>query len=192
MRPSVILDRPVLERHDIAENMRACGAAYSTRDRVRRVLWGLLAPLFRWSPRHLYGWRNFLLHRFGATIGRQVRIYPSVRIFAPWHLTVGDEASVGWDVIIYNLAPIAIGARSIVSQYAHLCSGNHDHRQAHLPFANRPIVIEPDCWICTEAFVGPGVTVGRLAVVGARAVVMKTVLPREIVVGNPARVVGER
>jgi putative colanic acid biosynthesis acetyltransferase WcaF len=181
-----------IEQHDIPANMRSCAAAYSTRDRVRRVLWGLTKPLFHGSPRHLYAWRNFLLRVFGANIGRAVRIYPSVRIFAPWHLSVGDEASVGWNANIYNLEPVAIGARAIVSQHAHLCSGNHDHRQAHMPFANKPITLEADCWICTDAFVGPGVVVGRLAVVGARAVVMRNVAPRAIVVGNPAREVGTR
>jgi putative colanic acid biosynthesis acetyltransferase WcaF len=44
-------------------------------------------------------------------------------------------------------------------------------------------------WICTDAFVGPGVTVGEGAIVGARAVVVKDVPPRAIMVGNPARMV---
>ena len=50
-----------------------------------------------------------------------------------------------------------------------------------------PIVISSDAWICADAFVGPGVTVGEGAIVGARAVAMKDVNPRTIVVGNPAR-----
>jgi putative colanic acid biosynthesis acetyltransferase WcaF len=48
-------------------------------------------------------------------------------------------------------------------------------------------VIGSDAWICADAFVGPGVTVGEGAIVGARAVAMKDVKPRSIVVGNPAR-----
>jgi len=43
-----------------------------------------------------------------------------------------------------------------------------------------------------EAFVGNGVNVGDLAVVGARAVVVKDVRERAVVAGNPARVVGVR
>lgn len=181
-----------LEQHDIPGNQRACAGAYSTRDRVRRVLWGLIGPFFRWSPRLLYGWRNLLLRCFGAKLGRAVRVYPSARIFAPWLLELGDEVTVSWDVTIYNLAPITIGPRSIVSQYAHLCSGNHDYKQAHLPFRNAPIVVESDCWICTDAFIGPGVTIGKLAVVSARAVVTRHVAARQIVAGNPAVPVGQR
>ncbi|MFN7876976.1 MAG: antibiotic acetyltransferase, partial [Pirellula sp.] len=41
-------------------------------------------------------------------------------------------------------------------------------------------------------FVGPGVTIGKRAIVGARAVVTKDVGPGDIVVGNPAKLVRNR
>jgi putative colanic acid biosynthesis acetyltransferase WcaF len=50
-----------------------------------------------------------------------------------------------------------------------------------------PIAIGPDAWICADAFVGPGITVGEGAIVGARAVAMNDVTPWSIVIGNPAR-----
>jgi putative colanic acid biosynthesis acetyltransferase WcaF len=183
---------PKLEHHDIAAHRLTPLRQYSRWDRIRLLAWGLAGILFRGSPRHLYGWRNQLLRIFGARIGRSVRVYPSVRIFAPWNLAIGDEVTIAWGVTLYNLAPIAIGNRTIVSQKAHLCSGNHDCRQAHLPFKNRPIVVGDDCWICADAFVGSGVTLGRLAVVAARAVVIKSVPERKIVGGNPAAIIGER
>ncbi|TIL80462.1 MAG: putative colanic acid biosynthesis acetyltransferase, partial [Mesorhizobium sp.] len=40
--------------------------------------------------------------------------------------------------------------------------------------------------------IGPGVTIGERAVVGARAVVVRDVGPNLVVVGNPARSVGTR
>jgi len=55
-----------------------------------------------------------------------------------------------------------------------------------------PIVIGSDAWICADAFVGPGVTVGEGAIVGARAVAIKDVNARSIVVGNPARETNKR
>ena len=48
-------------------------------------------------------------------------------------------------------------------------------------------MIGPEAWICAEAFVGPGVTIGEGAIVGARAVAMKDVKSWMIVIGNPAR-----
>jgi len=58
-----------------------------------------------------------------------------------------------------------------------------DHRCA-------PVTIEDDVFIGTRALILKGVTIGTGAVVGAGAVVTKSVKPYEIVAGNPARVVG--
>lgn len=165
---------------------------YTRSELLQRVLWGLAQPLFRWSPRHLYGWRNLLLRLFGARIGRGVRIYPGAAIFLPSLLTVGDEVTVGDDTRLYNLGPLSIGRQVTVSQGAHLCGGSHDDRDPALPLIRAPIVLGDGCWICADAFVGPGVTVGAGAVVGARAVAMRTVPPWTVVAGNPARVIRAR
>ncbi len=89
--------------------------------------------------------------------------------------------------IIYNLGRVTLGSRVTVSHRAHLCAGTHDHTKPDFPLLRPPIVIGSDAWICADAFVGPGVTVGEGAIVGARAVAMKDVKPRSVVVGNPAR-----
>src|SRR4051794_2788104 len=57
---------------------------------------------------------------------------------------------------------------------------------------NRPVVIEDDVWLGTNAIVLPGVTVRRGAVVGAGAVVTRDVPPYAIALGVPARVVRKR
>jgi putative colanic acid biosynthesis acetyltransferase WcaF len=46
--------------------------------------------------------------------------------------------------------------------------------------------------VAAGCFIGPGVTVGEGAVVGAYSVVTKDVPPWSIVAGNPARVLRER
>ncbi|MCK9304073.1 MAG: acyltransferase [Bacteroidales bacterium] len=55
----------------------------------------------------------------------------------------------------------------------------------------KPVVIEDDVFIGARAIVLKGVTIGKGSVVGAGAVVAKSIPPYSIVVGNPAKVVGD-
>ncbi len=175
---------------DIDQNRAA--RKWTRKELAGRALWVACGPLFRFSPRLLWGWRCFLLRLFGAKVGRNVHIFPSARVFIPWHLEIGDWSSVGFDVLIYNLGPVRIGSKVTVSQRAHLCAGSHDFRDPAMPLTKPPIAIGDEAWICADAFVGPGVVVGSKAVVAARAVVVKNVAEGEIVGGNPAKVIGKR
>jgi len=158
-----------------------------------RALWEILrAPLFAWTPRPLWAWRRFVLRAFGAHIGRDVRIHPSVRIAIPWNLEIGDDVGIGDGAILYALGRIVVGPRATISQYAHICAGSHDYRRADFALVKASIIIGAEAWICADAFVGPGVTVGAGAIVGARAVALRDVAAQTIVVGNPARVRGRR
>lgn len=177
-------------RMDVTTNRTA--QKWTWREQAGRVLWTLATPLFRLSPRPLWGWRRVLLRLFGARVGREVRIYPSVRIAIPWNLALGDGSSVGDGAILYGLGPITLGPRSTVSQYGHLCAGSHDWRDPAVPLTKPPISVGADVWIAADVFVGPGVTVGDGAILGARAVVMKDCPPCAILVGNPARRIGTR
>jgi len=54
----------------------------------------------------------------------------------------------------------------------------------------KPIVIENDVFVGARAIVLKGVTIGEGSVVGAGAVVTKSVPPYSVVAGNPAKIVG--
>jgi putative colanic acid biosynthesis acetyltransferase WcaF len=169
---------------DIAGNRRA--RKFSRGVLLRRVLWGVGSIAFRFSPRTSFGWRRFLLRSFGAKIGAHVNTYPSTRIYFPWNLIVGDWSAIGEDAFIYNPGPVTLGEKVTISHRAQLCAGTHDYTQPDLPLLTPPINIRDQAWICADAFIGPGVTVGEGAIIGARAVTMKNVEPWTIVAGNPA------
>lgn len=160
---------------------------WTRKELFRRLLWAVVAPLFRFSPRPLWSWRRALLRAFGARVGLDVHVYPTVRIAIPWNLTLGDSCAVGDYAILYALGTITLGPRATVSQYAHLCAGSHDLSSRSRRLTKPPITVGEDAWIAADAFVGPGVNIGAGAVVGARAVAMKDVEDGWIVVGNPAR-----
>lgn len=175
-------------------DIEACrrGRPYRGREYLGRLLWALATPLFRFSPRPLFGWRRLLLRMFGARIGRQAHVYPSARIYLPWTLTLGAQASIGEWALIYSLGPVTIGDRATISHRAHLCAGSHDYRDPTLPLLRLPIEIGAQAWVCADAFVGPGRRVGEGAIVGAAAVVVSDVPEWQIVAGNPARIIRQR
>lgn len=165
---------------------------YSRLEYLGRVLWSLSMPLFRFSPRPLFGWRCILLRLFGAKVGRGVHVYPSARIYLPWNLEIGDEASIGEWALIYNLGTVNIGAQATISHRAHLCAGTHNYCDPALPLLRDPIVVGAKAWVCADAFIGPGRHIGQGAVVGAGAVVVKDVPEWQVVAGNPARIIKKR
>jgi putative colanic acid biosynthesis acetyltransferase WcaF len=162
--------------------------SWSNREMVARVLWAAAWPLFRLSPRPLWGWRNAMLRLFGAQIGAHVHVHPTAQITMPWHLHIADQTSVGDCVTLYALGPIHIGPRVTVSQNAHLCAGTHDRHRADRKLIKAPIVIGADAWVCADAFVGPHVKIGAGAILGARAVATYDLGAGCVGVGNPMQV----
>ena len=166
---------------------------HGLKNKVLRVLWGWVwLFLFRPSPRLLWGWRAALLRLFGARIAPGSRISASAQFWAPWNLSVGAGAAIGENVDCYCVAPITLGAKVNISKYSFLCSAAHDIHDPAGALTAAPIVIEDGAWVFADVFIGPGVTVGQGAVVGARASVFRDVAPWTVVGGNPARFLKNR
>ena len=168
--------------------------SFTLGNRARRAAWNVAwSLLFRPSPQILFRWRVFLLRGFGARIGHRVNIHRTVRIWAPWNLVIDDECGVGDDVRLYNMAPVTLGKRCVISQGAHLCAGSHDIDSHNFQLITSPIVLGSRVWICADAFIGLGVCVAEGCVVGARAVVTRSITePWTVWVGNPAKVLRKR
>ncbi len=181
------------ETLSVKVSKRDCPSPHGLRNKIGRVVWGIVwLCCFRSTPRPCHFWRRGILRLFGARIGKNARIDPSVRIWAPWNLTMGDESSVGYAVHLYCVAPITIGHHATVSQEVMLCTATHSISDPHMRLMTAPIEIADQAWICARAFVSPGIVIGRGAVVGACAVVTKDVPPWEVWVGNPARYLKQR
>ncbi|OYU73343.1 MAG: hypothetical protein CFE32_21185 [Alphaproteobacteria bacterium PA3] len=160
---------------------------WSRRELLGRLVWETLgAFVFRLTPRPMWGVRRAILRIFGAEIGVETHLYPTVRVAIPWNLSVGSYTAIGDRVILYSLGTITIGSNVTISQ------GAHDFRDPSLPLQKIPISVQDGAWVCADAFLGPGVSIGELAVVGARAAVMRDVAPSQIVAGNPATQIGTR
>jgi len=169
-------------------------SSFSLSNKIGRLIWNICFWfLFRPFGLHVFkGWRNFVLRVFGAKVGVAANIYANVKIWAPWNLEIGTYSCLGREVDCYNQGKITIGANTTISQKTYLCASSHDITISKNPLLLQPIVIEDQVWVAADTFIGPGVTIGQGAVVGARSAVFKDVEPWTIVGGNPAKFIKNR
>lgn len=161
---------------------------------MARVAWNIVY-MFLFRPFFLKifkNWRKFLLNIFGAKIGKKTNVHASAKIWAPWNLEIGENSSIGNNVNIYNTGNVIIGNNVIISAGAFICTPSHDISSPAFPMVPSTITIKDCAWIASEAFIGPKVTIGEYAVVGARACVFKDVDPWSVVGGNPATYLKKR
>lgn len=119
--------------------------------------------------------RPIVLRFFGAKLGRTVLIRRGVRINFPWNLEIGDDCWIGEGVWFINHEKVKIGSNVCISQRSIICTGGHDYRSASLDYAHKPIEIKDGAWICLDAKVLPGVTIGECSVVSAGEIARKSV-----------------
>lgn len=168
-------------------------AGFRGRNAIIVQLWWIVqATLFCGSPQACFAWRRMLLRLFGAKIGRHVLIRPSAKVTYPWKLSIGDYSWIGDDVVLYSLAPIDIGAHTVISQRSYLCAGTHDPATVSFDIVAHPISIGSQCWVASDVFVAPGVSVGDGTVVGLRSTVLTDLPAGMICYGTSARPVRPR
>lgn len=173
--------------------MQETASPHSAGNRLARVAWAIVYRIFfRLSPRPFHRWRNLLLKLFGAQLHPTARVYSTAKCWAPWNLIMGEHACIADDVDVYCVAPVTIGAFATVSQYSYLCAATHDFEDVKHPLVPKPITIGRRAWIAADVFVGPGVTIGDGAVVGARSAVLKDLPPWTVCAGTPAAPVRPR
>ena len=156
-------------------------------------LWWLVQRLlFKTSPQFMYGWRRFLLRLFGAKIGKGVILRPRMHTQFPWKLSIGDHSWIGDEVVLYSLGEIEIGTNVVISQRSYICTGSHDYEDESFPIYAQKITIQDECWLATDVYIAPGVTIGRGTVIGARSSVFKDLAPGIIAIGTPAKKIKDR
>lgn len=187
------MDTPTIRNTPLDASKDGKGPSFSLRNRLTRVVWMLTWLLLaKWTPPPLHRWRRLVLIAFGAKVGAGARVYGTTRVWLPANLELGREVLIGPRVNLYNQGRISIGDGSIVSQGAHVCASTHDVHDPNFQLLLRPIRIGRNCWVATEAFVGPGVAMHDRAVLGARGVLFGTAEEQGIYRGNPAMLIKHR
>ena len=163
-------------------------------NKLRRAIWNVVRfGLFRpFGTKVFRPWRIVLLKLFGANVAWSAEVYASSKVWAPWLLTLGNHSCIGPYAIVYNQARVTLDDDACLSQYAYVCTAGHEScttNNARTGLVVAPVTIGEGAWVGTRAYINMGVSVGEGAVVAACACVVKDVLPRTIVGGNPAVVI---
>lgn len=101
-------------------------------------------------------------------------------------LSVGSLSFLGRVKIALH-DEVSIGERVCINDGVEILTASHDVLDPTWKHVKAKVIIDDYVWIGTGAMILPGVHLGRGAVVGARAIVSKSVAQYAIVVGNPAK-----
>ena len=137
---------------------------------------------------------RYLLAQVFGRVGEGVDIRPPLRVDYGHNISIGDGSWVNYGLTVLDVAPVVIGADVLIGPNCSLYTAIHPTepgpRQAKWESC-APITLEDNVWLGGSVVVCPGVTIGENSIIGAGAVVTRSIPANCIAVGNPAGVIKE-
>jgi maltose O-acetyltransferase len=138
--------------------------------------------------------RQAILQQLFGKFGENSIVEPPFYCSYGQNTYVGDHVYLNFMCTILDNNEVQIGDHVMIGPVVQIYTAAHllkaEPRVQGLEVA-KPIVIEDNVWIGGGAILLPGVKIGRNAVVGAGAVVTRSVPQNTVVAGNPAKVIRE-
>ncbi|GAA0559863.1 acyltransferase [Chitinophaga japonensis] len=135
-------------------------------------------------------------YRFRA-VGKDV--YFGKRLYVKaGSVVLGDKVFIG-NYCHLSVSDLTIGSYTMLASFVAVVGGDHYFLKIGTPIIDaghaplrKGVKIERDCWIGHGAIILDGVSIGEGSVIGAGALVTRSVPPYEVHVGVPARKVKDR
>ena len=124
-------------------------------------------------------------------------ILPGTILCYPYKIEIGYNVFINRNVYITARANITIGDNVLIGPGVIINSGMHRYKDKTKLIRDqgheiKPINIGNDVWIGANAVIMPGVFIGDGSVIGAGAIVTRSIPPYAVAVGIPARIIKER
>ena len=112
-------------------------------------------------------------------------------------IVLGARVNIGFNCEVFSGSRVTLGADTLVAAYCYFIGGDHNPQDIEASVTQQAsqshgIEIGQKCWFGAGVKVLDGITVGRNAIVGAGAVLTRSVPDYALAVGVPARVVRDR
>jgi acetyltransferase-like isoleucine patch superfamily enzyme len=112
------------------------------------------------------------------------RAHPKIRIGSYCNILYDFHCNASLSVEIQDY--VLIAPRVFITDSDHVV-GDRERTTMSNEFRSAPVTIEHDCWLGVGCVVLKGVTIGHHSIIGANAVVTRSVAPFSTVVGVPGR-----
>jgi len=154
-----------------------------------------------------------------SKIGKGVVIEDGVRIFHPENVEIGEHVYIGHNTILkayfknkliigdytwigqgcffHSAGGITIGKAVGIGPYVKILTSTHKEEELDKPILFceiefKEVIIEDGCDIGIGTIILPGVRIGEGSIIGAGAVVTKSIKPYSVAVGSPAKIIRRR
>jgi len=138
--------------------------------------------------------RQTILQQLLGQVGQDSIIEPPFYCIYGQNIYIGDHVYLNVMCTILDCNEVRIGHHVMIGPSVQIYTAAHLlQAEARIQGGEvaKAIVIEDNVWLGGGAILLPGVRIGRNAVVGAGAVVSRSVPANTVVAGNPARVIRE-
>jgi acetyltransferase-like isoleucine patch superfamily enzyme len=130
-----------------------------------------------------------------SSAGKNISIFFPVVIEGKDSVKIGNNTGIGSFTHIWGNGGVEIGDNVLIASHCCISSLNHNYNAKKIIDGGciaKKVIIENDVWLGYNVTILPGVSIGQGSVIGAGSVVVSSIPPYSIAVGNPAKVVKKR